>query len=71
MPLSMAGTGQKVRVLAIHAGRGLKARLAEIGLTPGIEIEVVSNSFHGPFVLAVKESRLMLGRGIAHKIEVR
>ncbi|MFH2002735.1 MAG: FeoA family protein [Planctomycetota bacterium] len=71
MPLSMAGTGQKVRILAIHAGRGLKARLAEMGLTPGVEIEVVSNGFHGPFIVAVKESRLMLGHGMAHKIEVR
>ncbi len=41
-----------------------------MGLVPGVEIEVVSNAFHGPFVVSVKGSRMMLGRGMAWKILV-
>lgn len=70
MPLSMVSSGKKVKLRAIHAGRGLQRRLAEMGLIPGVELEVISNGHHGPFIIAVKNTRLMLGRGMAHHIEV-
>ena len=70
MPLSMVAAGKKVKLLTVNAGRGLKARLANMGLVPGVELEVISNSRRGPFIVAVKETRLLLGRGMAHKIEV-
>ena len=70
MPLSMVNSGQKVRLLAIRAGRGLQARLASMGLVPGAELEVISNNLRGPFIVSVKGSRLVLGRGMAHRIEV-
>lgn len=41
-----------------------------MGLVPGVEIEVLRNSLHGPFLIAVKGSRIMLGRGMAQKIVV-
>jgi len=70
MPLSMVRTGEKVKLLAIHSGRGLQRRLADMGLVPGVELEVISNGGHGPFIIAVKNTRLLLGRGMAHHIEV-
>jgi len=70
MPLSMVNSGRKVRLLAVRAGRGLQARLAAMGLVPGAELEVIRNSHHGPFIVSVKDTRLVLGRGMAHKIEV-
>ncbi|HEO70121.1 MAG TPA: ferrous iron transport protein A [Candidatus Hydrogenedentes bacterium] len=70
MPLAMVEVGRRVRIVAIDAGRGLQARLATLGLVPGTEIAVMQNSGWGPFVVAVKESRLMLGRGMAQKIMV-
>ena len=66
----MVNRGQKVRLVAINAGRSLQARLASMGLIPGVEIEVINNSSKGPFIVAVNGVRLMLGRGMAHKIEV-
>jgi len=66
----MVQSGRKVRLIAVEAGRGLQARLAAMGLVPGAEIQVIRNSGHGPFVIAVKGSRVMLGRGMAHKIIV-
>jgi len=66
----MVAAGQTVRVVKIDAGRGLNSRLAAMGLVPNTQITVVSNGHPGPFVLSVKESKVMLGRGMAHKIMV-
>ena len=70
MPLSMVQPGQKVRLVAVRAGRGLRARLAEMGLIPGVELEVINSGSAGPFIVAIKQSRIMLGRGMAHRIVV-
>ena len=69
-PLSNIQTGKKVRLISINAGRGLNNRLASMGLVSNVEITVVSNSHPGPFVINVKGSKVMLGRGMANKILV-
>ena len=69
-PLSMVKAGETVKLASIKAGRGLNSRLASMGLVPNVEIKVVSNSRPGPFVISVKNSKMMLGRGMAHKIMV-
>lgn len=71
MPLALVDAGTKVKLVAIKAGCQLKNHLSAMGLIPGVEIEVVKNSFFGPFLVAVKGSRVMLGRGIAQKIFVQ
>lgn len=70
MPLVIVQAGRRVRLVSVEAGHGLQGRLAAMGLVPGVEIEVLGNSFHGPFLIAVKDSRIMLGRGMAQKIVV-
>jgi Fe2+ transport system protein FeoA len=54
----------------VGAGGGLKSRLAAMGLIPGSVLEVVRNHMHGPLIVQIKESRLVLGRGMALKIDV-
>ena len=68
--LSSVGAGQQARLRAVNAGRGLRSRLAAMGLVPGVEFKVISNSAWGPFIVAVKESRVVLGRGMVDRIEV-
>ena len=70
MPLSMASPGEVVKVDAIRAGWGLQRRLGDMGLTPGVEVRVISSQRPGPVVLDVRGSRLALGHGVAHKIMV-
>ncbi len=70
-PLSSVKAGNKVVLVRIDAGRGLNSRLASMGLVANAEIRVVSNSHPGPFVIIVKDTRVMLGRGMAHKIMVK
>jgi len=68
-PLTAAGVGSCVRLERIRAGEKLTHRLAEMGLTPGVELCVVQDA-GGPLLLAVRGSRLALGRGMAHKMLV-
>lgn len=70
-PLSTVKAGETVRLVQVDAGRGLKSRLASMGLVANTEIKLVSNSHPGPVVIVVKETKMMLGRGMAHKIMVK
>lgn len=71
MPLSMVAPGQEVEFVAVHGGRGIRRRLADMGFNPGIRIKVIQGGFQrGPIVVAVRDTRLALGRGMAHKIMV-
>ncbi len=68
--LSGVEQGRKVRFIGVRTGRDLQARLTSMGLAPGVELEVLRNSHHGPFIIAVDHNRLVLGRGMAHNILV-
>ena len=69
-PLSMVRARETVKLVSINAGQGLNSRLTAMGLVPDVEITVVNNAHPGPFVISVKDSKMMLGRGMAHKIMV-
>ena len=68
--LSTAKAGESVRLVRIEAGRGLNNRLASMGLVANTELKVVSNGHPGPFVLIVKDAKVVLGRGVAQKIVI-
>lgn len=69
-PLSTVKAGEKVKVAVINAGHGLNSRLASMGILPNVEITVISSGWPGPFVINVKDSKVVLGRGMADKIMV-
>ena len=69
-PLSKVRSGETAKLVYIEAGRGLINRLTSMGLVSDVEISVISNSHPGPFVINVKGSKVMLGRGMANKIMV-
>ena len=70
-PLALAGRGRPVRLAGVDGGRSLTHRLTSMGLTPGAVVEVVSHSLGGPMIVAVNQTRIMLGRGMANRIRVR
>ncbi|MBN2289523.1 MAG: ferrous iron transport protein A [Candidatus Glassbacteria bacterium] len=70
MTLSNIGPGKVVKMVSVEGGLNLRSRLAAMGLIPGVEIEVLRSSSTGPFIVVVKGTRLVLGRGMAHKIMV-
>jgi len=67
--LTQAAIGQPVRLVRIDGGKKLTRRLIELGLTPGVRLRVLQDS-GGPVILAVRDSRIALGRGMAEKLVV-
>ena len=70
-PLSKVEAGQTVRLVSVDAGVGLKQRLAAMGLLPNVQITVVRNWHCGRLIINVKDTKVVLGRGMAHKVMVR
>ena len=71
MPLAMVCPGEDVQLIAIRGGQRMRKRLADLGLNVGMTVRVMQHNHHGPLILAVKDSRLAVGRGMAHKIMVQ
>lgn len=61
--------GDNAFVVAVDAGFNAKIRLESLGIIPGVEVEVLSNS-QGPMLVSVGEGRVMVERGIAEKVLV-
>jgi ferrous iron transport protein A len=70
IPLSMLGSGEEAKLVDVRGGHGLRRRLSAMGLNPGMSVTVVQNAMRGPVILGVMDSRIALGRGMAHKILV-
>ena len=62
--------GTAVRIVTIEAGSGLKNRLAAMGLLSDVPIRVVRNDGAGQIIVNVKYSKVILGRGMSHKVFV-
>ena len=56
-----------------HTDRGhrLEHRLQHMGLTPGQTVTIVQNAISGPVIVAVKDTRIGLAKGVAARIFVR
>ena len=67
--LSSALVGQPVQLAKIEAGRRLKHRLTELGLTPGVTLTIIQKN-GGPILISVRDSRIAIGREMANKIQV-
>jgi len=70
VPLSMLPRGKPARVVRIEGGHLLRRRLADIGIIPGKVIEVAHGWGGGPRVVIVDGAKIVLGRGMLHKIIV-
>jgi Fe2+ transport system protein FeoA len=64
--------GEKGIVSHAVGGFGLVRRLAEMGLTPGVEVKVLRKGlFSGPVEIEVRGVALALGHGVASKVFVK
>ncbi len=68
--LSDAPQGARVRLLRVEGGHALRLRLAAMGLSPGVSIGILQNGGGGPALLAVRQSRIAVGRVVARAIRV-
>ncbi len=70
IPLTMASPGEYVCLVEILGGKRVRRRLAEMGLNKGLTVQVMASNGDGPLIITVKDSRLAIGRNIAHRILV-
>ncbi len=71
MPISMAKADSEVEILRLEGGTGFHKRLSDMGLIVGQDVTILKAGGDGPVVLAVGESRMGIGTGMARKIIVR
>lgn len=69
MPLTAASPGQEVTLIDILGGRGIRSKLYSMGLIPGVKLTVLGKR-GGPIMVAINDTRLALGFGMAKKIIV-
>lgn len=68
--LSEVSAGEAATVLDFLGGRMVTNRLASLGFTPGVTVDMAQNYGHGPLIVKVRGTRVALGRGEAAKIIV-
>ncbi len=69
--LADCGTAEKVKIVAIDAGKGAERNLHSLGLHPGNIVSVVRKSqMGGPIVIEIRSTEIAIGRGLAKKIVV-
>ena len=70
MPLDKVLAGTTVTLSRIDAGRELRNRLTALGLLPNSQITVLRNFSQGQIIVRVKDTKIVLGRGMANKVWV-
>ncbi len=68
--LSDVRVGEIVRFMGVEHGCALRMRLVAMGLTPGVPVRVMQRVPGGPCIVAVRGTRVALGRGMLDRIIV-
>jgi ferrous iron transport protein A len=67
----MVGSGEVFKLDSVRGGTDIQSRLAALGFVPGVEVKLMNSRIAGSVVVALKESRLVLGYGMAQHVWVR
>lgn len=70
-PLNGMKTGEHGIVVQLGGGCMVNGRLTSLGMTPGVEVDMLQNYGHGPLMVMVRGTRVALGRGEARHILVQ
>jgi Fe2+ transport system protein FeoA len=70
IPLEQARQGQEVVLADVQAPPAMRHRLAEMGLRAGVRLTVTGGGKGGPIILAIGDTRLVLGQGLGHCVRV-
>jgi len=72
LPLQMLGEGESAVIADVLGGRGIRRHLSDMGLTPGVTVQVAGQGAGaGPVVVRVMGARIAVGHGMARRIMVR
>jgi ferrous iron transport protein A len=70
VPLAHLHTGTQATVIELLGGSDCVGRLAALGFTPGVTLDVVRNPGRGPIIVSLLDTQIALGRGEAHRVIV-
>jgi len=69
--LDLVKKSQKVKVINISGGWGMRQRLGGLGIHPGDKIIVKKSAImRGPILIDIHGNQVALGRGVARRIMV-
>ena len=71
MPLLYAKNGELVEVTKLVGGKSFIDKLASMGIYSGTRLKIIRSGDYGAMIIAVGNTRIGLGRGMAQKIFVR
>jgi Fe2+ transport system protein FeoA len=69
--LSDVKNNERVVLIDVKGGYGAYQRLLDMGLVPGVTLEVSHNHGFGPITISLKGTKMMLGRGLAEKLIIK
>lgn len=70
LPLAEAPAGKRLKVACLGGGRKFCARMASMGIYPGVEMELLCSSYGSPCLVRVHGGTLSLGVGLSRNILV-
>lgn len=68
--LSSLKPGETAEISGISGGHHFRHKLINLGLLPGTQVQVVLGRKHSPLVIIANGTKMMIGRGMALKIEI-
>lgn len=71
IPLANVSASTKATVAALRGGSGFQTRITSMGIYVGCRVEVLIGGSEGRMIVAVGDTRIALGHGMAEKIMVR
>lgn len=69
VPLAFLPVGRDAVIVDMVGGRGLYRKLTDLGFTKGAPLRVIQND-RGPLIVALGDSRVAIGFGMAQKVMV-
>jgi len=71
LTLTECESGHRYRVVEVHGGSALRARLEQMGLNQGwILAKTGGHLFRGPIMVKIQHTELAIGHGMASHIQV-
>lgn len=68
--LNNSPRGFSVRVVAVSGGRMARQKLTDLGIIPGEKLKIIRNDGSGPVLVALYDSKVAVGSGLAQKVRV-
>jgi len=70
LPLSLLSEGETGKVVKLNGGKTFQEKMISMGITQGDTVEVLSGTPGHALLVLIGNTRLALGFGLAHKIEI-